>query len=263
MNQIQSVTIVGSGNLAEALARAMDRSDLDLVQIIARNRLRGEEVARMAHTVWRASVEEAPRTDIYIIAVSDRAVPEVAEGLSSVREAVVVHTAGSVPMESIPEQFARRGVFYPLQTFTRGREVDFGEIPVFIEGATPELQDELERFALRISRTVHFASGDMRRKIHLAGVLANNFTNEMYVLGEEVMGWAGLGFEVLKPIIRETAAKASEASSPVEVQTGPAVRHDRSTLERHNALMEEMGQQKMKNIYNQISQIIWETSKKI
>lgn len=258
---MKRVVIIGSGNLAEALARAVAESDLELLQIFARNAERGRTVAGQAGCDWSSDPEALRRdADIYLIAVSDRAVAEVASALPIPASAAVAHTAGSVPLGAIPEGFARRAVFYPIQTFTKGRRVDFSEIPVFLETADPGFRPELEAFARKLSRTVIWADSAQRGKVHLAAVFACNFANHMYALGEEVVRSAGLDFAVLKPLIAETAAKACDARSPRDVQTGPAVRNDIPTQERHLALLD--GNPTLQEIYTQISQEIWKTSRK-
>ena len=250
-SELKKTVIIGSGNLAEALARAVAKSELELVQIFARNAARARVVAELAATGWETRPEMLRKdADIYLIAVSDRAVAEVAATLPIPEEAAVAHTAGSVPVTAIPERFARRAVFYPMQTFTRGREADFSVIPVFLEAPSPELRPELEAFARKLSGTVH-----------LAAVFACNFANHMYAVGERIVRGAGLDFDVLKPLIAETAAKACDARSPLDVQTGPAVRNDFATKARHGDLL--AFDLRLKNIYSTISQSIWETSKKI
>lgn len=253
------VVVVGSGNLAESLACALKKSPLELVQIYGRNRERVAEVARLAGTVGESDPAKLARADLYLIAVSDRAVGEVAAQLHLPEEAVVAHTAGSVSMDLLP--FARRGVFYPMQTFTKGRRVDFSQIPIFIEGASPEVAACLEAAAGQLSCKVIRADSEQRRKIHLAAVFACNFANAMYGMGERIVRSAGLDFEVLKPLIAETAAKAGDARSPHDVQTGPAVRHDLMTEHHHEALLADDPTLQM--LYRTISQYIWETSKKI
>lgn len=253
------VVIIGSGNVAESLAQAVAKSGLQLVQVFARNAVRAQEVARLAGCGWAARSEELAEADIYLLAVSDRAVAEVAAALPIPEQAAVAHTAGSVPLEALPAKFARRAVFYPLQTFTQGRRVDFSELPVFIEASTPALQAELETFARRIARQVFYAGSARRAQLHLAAVFVCNFVNHMYAVGERLMNDAELDFALLKPLIAETAAKALDAASPAAVQTGPAVRGDRSTQERHAAML---GDDLLRTIYNAISQHIWETSRK-
>ncbi len=257
--KIERVAILGSGNLAEALATALAANDLSPVAIISRNEERGRKVASLARSTWYPKAEDAPEADLYLISVSDRAVEEVAGGLHLPADRIVAHTAGCVSIDAL-KTHPHRAVFYPLQTFTKGRQVDFREIPIFTEGNTEEVERCIAEFARRISLSVTHASGERRRKIHLAGVFANNFANHMFALGEEVMRSAGLDFDLLKPIIRETAAKACDAESPVKVQTGPAVRGDRGSMERHLELINDPN---IKEIYIKTSQNIWEISKKI
>lgn len=259
---MKRVVIIGSGNLAEALARAVAKSDLELVQIFARNAERARIVAELTATDWATHPEMLARdADIYLIAVSDRAVEHVAATLPIPEKAAVAHTAGSVSLTAIPAKFARRAVFYPMQTFTKGREVDFSVIPIFLETPSAELRPELEAFARQLSGTVIWATSAQRAKVHLAAVFACNFANHMYAVGERIVRSAGLDFDVLKPLIAETAAKACDAPSPLDVQTGPAVRNDFATKARHGDLLSF--DLRLKNIYSTISQSIWETSKKI
>ena len=258
---MERAVIIGSGNLAEALARAVAKSGLKPVQIFARNAARGQQVAALAGTQWTADPAQLAGADIYLIAVSDRAVAEAAAALPVPAGAVVAHTAGSVPLEALPTGSVRRAVFYPLQTFTKGREVDFSQIPILLETDDEALRPELEAFARRLSRTVIWADSACRAKAHLAAVFACNFVNHMYAVAERIVGSAGLSFDILKPLIAQTAAKALDADSPADVQTGPAVRNDTETRARHCALLDDDLQ--LKNIYSIISNSIWETSKKI
>lgn len=259
---MKRVVIVGSGNLAEALARAVAESDLELVQIFARNAERARAIGEMTGAGWTTDPGRLCReADIYLIAVSDKAVAQVAASLPIPEGAAVAHTAGSVPLAALPARFARRAVFYPMQTFTKGRRVDFSVIPVFLETPSAELRGELETFARRLTRTVIWADSAQRARVHLAAVFACNFANHMYAVGERIVRDAGLDFEVLKPLVAETAAKACDARSPLDVQTGPAVRNDFVTKARHIELLAD--DLRLKNIYSTLSQSIWETSKKI
>ena len=258
---MNNVVIIGSGNVAESLAQAIAGcGGMRLVQLWARNEARAAGIAALAGCTWAARPEELAAADLYLLAVSDRAVAEAAASLPIPEGAVVAHTAGSVPLQALPAKFARRAVFYPLQTFTRGRQVDWAEIPLFIEASTPELQAELEHFARRLSCRVFQADSARRARLHLAAVFAGNFANHMYALGERLLGDAELDFEVLKPLIAETTAKALAALSPAAVQTGPAVRGDLPTQQRHAAMLDD---DELRTIYNLISQSIWETSRKI
>ena len=251
---LESIVIIGSGNVAESLALAVAGSGLRLVQIFARNAARAQEVAVAAGCGWASRPEELAAADLYLLAVSDRAVAEVAAALPFPDHAAVAHTAGSVPLEALPAKFARRAVFYPLQTFTQGRRVDFRDIPLFIEASTPALQTELETLARRISRHVFAADSARRAQLHLAAVFVCNFVNHMYAVGARLMGDAGLDFALLKPLIAETTAKALDAASPCAVQTGPAVRGDLPTQQRHASMIDD---RLLRMIYIAISQHIW------
>lgn len=259
---MKRIVLIGSGNLAEALARTIsDAEELELVQVFARNEERGRLVAQIANTSWENSPQKLATADLYLIAVSDKAVGSLSASLPIPLTATVVHTAGSVTLDTIPAKFHRRAVFYPLQTFTAGRPVDFSKIPVFLETSTEGLRSEMEHFARNFTEKIIYADSQRRAKIHLAGVFACNFANHMYAMGEHIIQGAGLDFEILKPLIGETAAKALDAASPVDVQTGPAIRNDFTTKAIHGEILSS--DLRLKNIYSTISQSIWETSKKI
>lgn len=258
--ELKRVVIVGSGNVAEALARALPASGAELCQVFARNRERGPRVAALGGTTWTADPDRLAEADLYLIAVSDRAVGEVAASLRLPDGAVAAHTAGSVPLDTL-EAFPRRAVIYPLQTFTAGRAVDFARVPLFLEASDKGTYQAVERFARRLSSQLYPADSKRRGILHLAGVLACNFVNALYAAGERTLAREGLPFEALRPLIAETAAKALAAPSPAAVQTGPAVRGDLPTLERHRALLAE--EPLLLEIYNLMSRYIWETSRKI
>lgn len=258
--ELKRVVIVGSGNVAEALARALPASGAELCQVFARNRERGPRVAALGGTTWTADPDRLAEADLYLFAVSDRAVGEVAASLRLPDGAVAAHTAGSVPLDAL-EAFPRRAVIYPLQTFTAGRAVDFARVPLFLEASDKGTYQAVERFARRLSSQLYPADSKRRGILHLAGVLACNFVNALYAAGERTLAREGLPFEALRPLIAETAAKALAAPSPAAVQTGPAVRGDLPTLERHRALLAE--EPLLLEIYNLMSRYIWETSRKI
>ena len=247
---MKNIVLIGSGNLAEALARAISRTEgATLLQIFARNAKRGTALALENGTAWSSDPRELAAADLYILA----------ESLPIPAEAAVVHTAGGIGIEALPARFDRRGVLYPLQTFTQGRSVDFAKIPLFVEGNDDSFTSELEAFARNLSRTVYRADSDRRVRLHLAAVFACNFVNHLYALGGEILHGTELPFDVLKPLIAETAAKAVDSGDPHRVQTGPAVRGDLPTLRHEAALAHDP---RLLRIYESLSQDIWETSKK-
>ena len=262
MKQLRNITIAGSGNLAESLAAAVARLDGIRLTIVARNAARGEALARKCRAAYLPVDAPLHDTQLCIIAVSDSAIASVAAALDLPDSAVVAHTSGATPIDILPARFAGRGSFYPFQTFTAGREVDFSVIPIFTEGSDAGTVALLDAFARRLSSRTAHADTQTRRRIHLAGVFACNFANRMFGIGGDIVREAGFGFDVLRPLIAETTAKALAAGSPAEVQTGPAVRGDRGTQERHAEMLTAFSPQ-LSDIYNLISENIWETSKKI
>ena len=260
MKQLRNITIAGSGNLAGSLAAAVARLDGIRLTIVARNAARGEALARKCRAAYLPVDAPLHDTQLCIIAVSDSAIASVAAALDLPDSAVVAHTSGATPIDILPARFAGRGSFYPFQTFTAGREVNFSAIPIFIEASDPAATDALEAFAGRLSRSVTRADAQTRRRIHLAGVFACNFANRMFGIGSDIVHGSGLGFDVLRPLIAETAAKVLVAESPAEVQTGPAVRGDRGSQERHLEMLADNPE--LADIYKLISENIWQTSKR-
>ncbi|MCD8103286.1 MAG: DUF2520 domain-containing protein [Alistipes sp.] len=252
--------IIGSGNLAWVITDALTRRGYPPKQIFARNTADGIKVASIAGCAFASDPAALQTAGLYILAVSDRAIPSLASSLDF-GDAVVAHTAGSTALSALPGNVKHKGVFYPLQTFTKGREIDFSGIPVFIEGSDEMALSAMRELAEALGTEPQLLESEKRAVLHAAAVFACNFTNYMYTVGEELAADAGLDFGVLKPLITETAAKAVAAASPLETQTGPAIRNDFQTKSLHCELLREKPD--LKNIYINLSKSIWETSKKI
>ncbi len=257
-----NVVIIGSGNVAEAFARSIAKCDgVALRQVFARNKERGEKLAQLYHTEWTCDIKNIAKADFYIIAVSDRSVAEVAQSLVVDSSAIIAHTAGSIAMEAIPERNGRRGIIYPLQSFTAGREITLDDVPLFIEADSEESNQRLSALASKLSSRIEYATSERRRTIHLAGVFVNNFVNHLYALGGDIIEREGLSFDILRPLIAETASKAIASGDPRSVQTGPAIRGDKEVCQRQLSLLDS---DKLKQqIYKSITDSIWETSKRI
>ena len=255
------VVIIGSGNVAEAFARTLaDTPNVLLRQVMARNRERCEQVAAIGRCSWSIDPAELVDADVYIIAVSDRAVEAVASKYNFPEDAIVVHTAGSVAIGAIPRP-GRRGILYPFQSFSSGRIIRLRDVPIFVEADNKDVAEFLTKFARLISSRVEYADSERRGKIHLSGVFVNNFTNHLYGIATEIVNDEGLSFDVLRPIISETASKAIASGNPFAVQTGPAIRGDRAVTDKHLHLLDRDGSKRQ--IYNDITDSIWETSKRI
>jgi predicted short-subunit dehydrogenase-like oxidoreductase (DUF2520 family) len=244
-----NVVIVGGGAVAEGLAREIGKAD-GSVRLV-------QQWMRKTHTP-----DQLAHADLYILSVSDSAVAEVSATLPFPPEAVVAHTAGCVAMEDISQSIAHRAVFYPLQSFTRGRTIaDFRSTPFFIEGATPHALATVRTVACAISDSVTEMSSERRAHIHLAGAFANNFSNAMLSLAEIITEDTDGNFDLLRPIIRETLAKALAMPSPRMAQTGVAQRGDQTIQTKHLSLLAD-SHPELVTLYKEISQQIWKISKK-
>lgn len=260
-NQLIRVVILGSGNVAEAFARTLaDTPNVELRQVVARNAERCKAVAEIGRCSWGTDPAQLVDADLYIISVSDRAVEGVARSYDFPERAIVVHTAGSVAMSAIPRP-EKRGILYPFQSFSAGRGITLKDVPLFVEADNKAVAEFLTQFARRISSRVEYADSVRRAQIHLAGVFVNNFTNHLYGVASDILAKEGLTFDVLRPIIAETANKAIDSGNPSAVQTGPAIRGDKTITEKH---LDLLGNDALKQqIYKDITESIWETSKKI
>lgn len=232
----KNVAIIGRGNVGTHLARALGGK----VRVTVVN----------PHTLAELTGHE----DIILISVSDAALPEVAANLASHINAknkpIVAHTSGTTPMDVLSKIGVPYGVFYPMQTFSKDVELNYAEIPMFIEGSDAEVTDVLMKLAGLFSDHVHYADSEKRRKLHVGSVFACNFANHLWALSEKWLKENGLDFSMMHALIRETTRKAL-ANSPHEVQTGPAIRHDAPTIRRHLSMLE--GDAQLHDIYKTLT----------
>ncbi len=249
---MSTITIVGTGNVAWHLFQAFSQHDeISILQVVGRNK-EGLKSFGKAATLLQNTLDIA-KADVYIIAVSDDAILEVSELFLGL-EGLVVHTSGSVPMQVLAKH-SDYGVFYPLQTFSKGRSLNFKTIPICIEANSEKNDVFLSRLARSISDVQHRINSVQRRSLHLAAVFANNFTNHLYHIAHSVCTDHEVPFSILNPLILETAAKVSQGA-PYQMQTGPAKRGDHQTQQRHLALLEVQAQ---KDIYTLLSSAITKT----
>ena len=168
---------------------------------------------------------------------------------------MVVHTAGSFGLDIFPDKIKRKGIFYPLQTFSKNRKVSFTDLPFLIEASDDESSLILQSLAESVKGKVYFVDTDQRRMLHLSAIFVNNFTNYMLTVGKEVALKAGFSFEILVPLLKETISKALD-TGPENSQTGPAVRNDQNTIEKHLELLSFSPE--LQKIYNEMTQSIME-----
>lgn len=249
-----SIVFIGAGNVASHLAPALERSGAGrVVQVYSRSL---SSARALASKLKDASVTDEvadiiPDADIYIVSLVDHAVVDVLSRLPR-NNALWLHTSGSLPMSVLDGMSDNIGVFYPLQTFSKGVEVDMSEVPLFIEGNTPEVAGRIRLMAEKVTPKVHYADGDLRKRMHIAAVFACNFTNYMFTVADDLLGRDGLSLEVLHPLLKETVRKALNGS-PAQGQTGPAVRGDREVMEAHESMLDP----ELAEMYRMISGAIY------
>ncbi len=243
------VTIIGSGAVAEAMCKAIYNSKkLKLIAVAGRNTQRLKELAQ-GETECVTELSMLPHSDIYIIAVSDSAIGEVAREGRFAEGSVVVHTAGSVSIEEL-QGVEKRGVIYPMQSFSVGRKVDFRSVPLFIEGESKLIGI----VANSLSDNVQARSSEERIDLHLAAVFACNFTNALFGAAYDLLECRGVDFDLYKPLIEETIAKMMANKNPHKGQSGAAKRGDKKTMDKH--LDRLANNQQLSEIYKVISSYI-------
>lgn len=251
-----TITFVGAGNLATHLARALFRVGFTINQVYSRTLEAADLLARSVQAEPICSLSDLRAgASLYIVALKDSAfvqlLPEIVRGRE---DALWVHTAGSLPLDVWKGHGLKRyGVFYPMQTFSKQREVDFAEIPLFVEAADRADVQLLQKTARRLTPNVYEADSRQRKSLHLAAVFACNFTNHLYTLSADLLQKYHLPFDVMLPLIDETARKVHELP-PHRAQTGPAVRYDENVMSAHLAMLAD--EPRMADLYRLLSESI-------
>lgn len=231
-----NIVIVGAGRVGTALSKALDRSGHNILRIVSRSIEKAGRLANIFGSEYGNDLVIPHESEVVIVAVNDDSIYGVMKEIDAPDETVIAHTAGSVGMDVFGGDIVNHGVFYPLQTFTDGRDYNFRGIPVFIEGNNDHTINVLNSLAVSISESVIYLTSEKRRYLHLAAVFVCNFVNHLYNAGKEISGQAGMEFKVLIPLLEETMEKASDLG-PERSQTGPAVRNDKKTIEKHLDLL--------------------------
>ena len=250
------ITIIGSGNVAQHLIKAFSKSEaVEIAQVFSRKKEKLSSLIEFEKIV--SDYQDLKEADLYIIAVTDNAIADVSRQLPFNNQ-LVVHTSGTASIETLDDK-NRKGVFYPLQTFSKNKEIDFSVIPICLEANNTFDFRVLETVAKSISKAVFPINSEQRKALHVAAVFVNNFTNHLYQIGQEICEENQVSFDILKPLIQETAEKI-KTLEPVDAQTGPAKRNDSNTIEAH---LEYLTNENQKNIYKILTQSIQHNGKKL
>jgi predicted short-subunit dehydrogenase-like oxidoreductase (DUF2520 family) len=248
-----NISFVGAGKVTEALCQEFHQIGHVIRTIVSTGRQNGERLAELSGAKWSSSPVFGNGNDIIIAAVPDNKLVQVLEAIKCSGDTIVAHTAASFGLEVFPDTIIKRGLFYPLQTFSTGRKANLNEIPVFIEASDEETDSVLKDIASSVGCKIYETDAERRRMLHVAAVFVSNFTNHMLTSGKEISSVAGFSFDILIPLIRETVSKAIE-NGPEKSQTGPAIRHDLNTLEKHKELLSFSPE--MRRMYEEVSKSI-------
>ncbi len=255
--EINTIAIIGAGNVGTHLALALDQAGCSVMQIAGRHEKAIRDLAETVNAQTVTSLSELKKgLDLYILALPEAAMEEILPQLD-LGEELLVHTSGSLPLEMLFPYTENNGVFYPLQTFTHGREVDFHDVPVLIEANRIDNESLLLSLARRLSSQVQTANSVQRKALHLAAVFACNFSNHMYSIARQLANEHDIDYDLLKPLIRETALKAISLG-PQEAQTGPAKRNDLKSIDEHMEMLSN--NPGLKELYKRITESIQEQS---
>ena len=252
------ILIVGAGNMATAIATALKNCGNPPVAVWSRT----EESARMLGTSigceWTNSLDALPPADVVIISIVDSALDDVASLVTRrYPDAVILHTAGSVPMDSLRTAGASLyGVLYPMQTVNKNKVVPLDDVTVFIEGSTPEVTEVIRSISSRISNKVVYATSEQRCSLHVAAVFACNFPNAVYCMAAEILEQFNLPFDSMLPLIEEAARKVHKMP-PSQAQTGPAKRGDINIMNMHKSMLTP----ELAQIYDLLSNYIMKLNK--
>ena len=254
-----NISFIGSGNLAWHLAPALDNAGYVVKEVYSRNPKHAEALTeRLYQAEVKATLDFSTSvSSVFFIATSDDAIENIAREIILPEEAYLFHVSGTQPLSEL--QYAatvNTGVFYPLQTFTRNKKIDFSTIPLFVESNNAETEKVMMELAKAISSRVKKIGSEERKALHVAAVFASNFSNHMLTLAKKVLEDNGLAFDLVKPLIVETLNK-SLSMNPEEAQTGPARRGDLETLDKHIAFLKE--EKELSAIYKIITQDILDT----
>ena len=242
------IVLIGSGNVAFHLAKAFTEAQIPISQIFGRNTTELQKISEQFSIPF--STETLADADLYIISVSDSSIAEVSTLIKN-ENVLVAHTSGSVSREALSGNY-RKSVFYPLQTFSKSKNLDYSKIPFFIDAENENDEEILKNLASKISKNVMIANDEKRKYIHLTAVFACNFVNHLYARAKEISDSQGIPFDYFLPLIDETTQKIHELE-PKLAQTGPAIRNDEKVLKLHESLLTD--EEKLK-IYKTLNESI-------
>jgi len=250
---IENIVLIGAGNVAFHLGKVLLANGKDVLQVYSQSEKSASSLAKILDTDYAIAIEDLNSSaDLYIIAVSDDAILSIAEKFK-LKDKFIVHTSGSVEMDVLASATSNYGVFYPLQTFSKLREINFKEVPICLEANSLQNLELLSNLGNKLSENISKIDSAQRKILHLAAVFACNFPNLMYSSAEILLKEKNLSFDLLKPLITETAEKVQHIF-PAEAQTGPAYRNDMKIMAKHIEMLKD--HKHLEEIYLMLSRVI-------
>ena len=254
------ICFIGAGNLATQLSKSFKINGFNISQIYNRTNSSAKLLANKVGAKYTSKINEIDTTsDLFFVALKDSVVNEVLTQIDF-KNKLVVHCSGSLPLSVLEKYSDNIGVFYPLQTFSVNRNIEFNTIPIFIESNSTKNVNTLLEVAGKLSKSVYVLNSEKRKKLHVSAVFACNFVNHLYSISAEILKAENISFDVLRPLILETAQKVQELH-PEKAQTGPAVRLDENIISSHLTELEDLNN--YHKLYNSISKSIFEYHKKL
>lgn len=252
-----NIVMLGAGNVATHFSKALQQKGYNITQVYSKTTASAKALAELLSVPYTTEINNVnTAADIYIYALKDNVLEEIIHKIN-IPDAIHLHTAGSVNIDVFEGRAGHFGVIYPMQTFSKSKEVNFENIALMVEANTEKTFDTLFGIAQQLSKRCYKIDSEQRKKIHLSAVFACNFTNYMYAIAEELIGETNAPFDILQPLIAETADKIKHLS-PAKAQTGPAVRYDTVIIEEHLKMLENRPE--LQQLYKEISKLIYNKS---
>jgi predicted short-subunit dehydrogenase-like oxidoreductase (DUF2520 family) len=251
------IILIGSGNVATHFGKALKASGHSILQVYSRSESSAKSLAKKLSCSYTTDIKKiSDKADLFLIAVKDEGIRSFLLKFAKTSK-TIVHTSGSVSLKVFGKKFKNCGVVYPVQTFSIHHKVNFKNVPVCIEATNTSTRKKITSLVKTVTGEIHYMNSSQRRKIHLAAVFANNFSNHLFAIAENILAHERISFDLLRPLILETAMKIQQ-HSPLEMQTGPARRGDSSVIEEHLKMLVDKKQ--FREIYQLISESISEMS---
>jgi predicted short-subunit dehydrogenase-like oxidoreductase (DUF2520 family) len=251
------ISFIGSGNVAWHLSQAFEKTNHhSVVEVFSRSLTNAKKLtAKLYNAQPTNSLDfSLSKAEVFFICVSDDAIEQVSQEIRLPNDCLILHTSGTKPMQILENiTNAKIGVFYPLQTFSKAKSVNFQNIPICLELKDKTMEKTVEKLAFTICESVAFVDSNDRKILHLAAVFACNFTNHLFTIAKTILEKEQLEFKILQPLIEETIQKAF-LNGPEKSQTGPAIRNDSKTIESHMKMLDSQPQ--LRNLYKDLSENI-------